>query len=350
MAGGGGTRLWPLSRQHKPKQFLSLDGGKTLLEMSYDRARAVASPKEIYIATIREYEEKIRTMLPEVPEENIFFEPERRDNAPAFASVAMQLIRRGQAEVPTVFMWADHVFTAEKDYIEDIQKIPKLIEENPNCIALVGHVPTYPETGFGYIQVGDHVEGYDDVFEVKSFKEKPDVATAQEYVTAGTYFWNMGSISARPTYLVEELKKYEPELMDCITKFDTALANGNEEEANKMYGQAKKISIDYAVLERTSRILVVTGDYGWSDVGNWKSVFDVFGIKGDHVGSGHHVHVDSSNNYIYNATDKVVSLVGLTDVIVVVTEDAVLVTEKSNSHKVKDVVAKLQEEKKTQYL
>ena len=344
MAGGGGSRLWPLSRHQNPKQFLTLGGDKTLLELSYDRALKVAPADHIYIATIKEYADKIKSFLPEIADDHIFFEPQRRDNAPAFAAVAAQLVELGQGEEPTVFMWADHVFTAEEEYCSDLKKIPEVIKKNPESIALMGHIPTYPETGFGYIEAGEKVEGYEDVYKVSTFKEKPDKATAQTYVDAGRYFWNMGSISARPAYLLEELRKYEPELMESIDAFNEAMKAGDEAKASDAYGTAKKISIDYAVLERTKTIYVVTGDYGWSDVGNWGAVKAIFGIKGDHVGNGHHVHVDCDNNYIYNATTKAISLVGVKDMIVVATSDAILVTEKSQSHKVKDVVAKLSEE------
>lgn len=350
MAGGSGSRLWPVSRQKQPKQFLKLGGELTLLEMTYNRAAALTSQEHIFIATVEEYGEKIKALLPQVPLANIFYEPQRRDNAPAFAAVAVQLVAKGQGEEPTIFMWADHVFTEEAAYIEDVRKIPAILQKNPESIVIVGHTPTFAETGFGYIEVGDKVEGFDDVFTVKSFKEKPDAATAQKYVDSGNYFWNMGTISLAPSYLLAQLKEFEPELIGAIEKFAAALQAGDAAKAKAAYGEAKKISIDYALLERTLRIFVVTGEYGWSDVGNWSAVHDIFGMSGDHAPLGHHVHVDSQHNYIYNTTAKTVSLIGLKNTIVVVTEDAVLVTDKSKSHQVKDVVKKLEDDNKQEYL
>ncbi len=350
MAGGGGTRLWPLSRHSHPKQFLSLGDGPTLLEMTYRRAAAVTDNEHIYVATMREYEEKVRAVLSQVPVQNIFFEPERRDNAAAFASVALQLEARGLGNEPTVFMWSDHVFTAEEDYLAKLKLVPSLLAERPDAIVIFGHVPVSPETGFGYIEAGEKIAGHRDTWLVKSFKEKPDVVTAERYVAAGNYFWNIGSVSLRPTYLLQELRRYEPELMTTMELFAEALQKGDQEKADSLYGQAKKISIDYAILERTQPIIVVTGDYGWSDIGNWKAVKEIFGIDGDHVGGGHHVHVDSEENYVYNDTTKVVSLIGMEDTIVVVTADAVLVTKKDKAHQVKDVVARLTDEGKQQYL
>lgn len=350
MAGGGGTRLWPLSTNSNPKQFLSLGGGPTLLEMTYSRAAAVAEPADIYVATMREYEDKVRQVLPQVPGENIFFEPSRRDNAAAFASVAIQLQRRGQGDVPTVFMWSDHVFTAQEEYLANLRLVPKLLQDNPNSIVIFGHVPVFPETGFGYIEAGEKVPGLKDVFVVKSFKEKPDLATAETYVAAGNYFWNIGSVSLRPAYLLEQLRVHEPELMETMAVFAQAMEAGDLSEADRAYAGAKKISIDYALLERTSPIIVVTGDYGWSDVGNWRSVQEIFGTGGDHTGSGHHVHVDSKENYVYNDTHKAVSLIGMEDTIVVVTKDAVLVAKKDRAHQVKEVVARLEAEGKKHFL
>jgi mannose-1-phosphate guanylyltransferase len=350
MAGGAGTRLWPLSRTSTPKQFLKLDGKKTLLETAYDRARAVTLPDHIYIATSRAYADQIRSLLPQIDADHIFYEPTRRDTAPAFAAVAKQLIMRGEGNEPTVFMWSDHVFSSEYEYIEDVKKIPNVLNKNPQAIVIAGHVPTFPETGFGYIELGEKLSGFKDVYSVKRFKEKPNLATAEQYVVSGNYVWNMGCVSAVPNYLVDQLTKFEPEMMADIEKFAVALKAGNQAAADEAYSQAKKISIDYAVLERTNPIFVVVGDYGWNDVGNWATVHDVFGGDGDHDPHHRHIHVDSKNNYIYNDTDRAVSLIGMENTIVVVTHDAILITDKSKAHQVKEVVARLEATDKKELL
>lgn len=350
MAGGGGTRLWPLSRQDLPKQFLKLDGKKTLLETTYNRAAQLVTADSIYVATRSDYGEKIQTLLPTLKPNHIFFEPERRDTAPAFAAVAAQLALRGQGSEPVIFMWSDHIFTAEKDYLEDVRKMPTILQQHPQAMVIMGHVPTAPETGLGYIEGGEKIAGFGDVFTVQSFKEKPDVVTAEQYVASGKYFWNIGSICALPNYIIEQLKTLEPDMMAAVEEFARCQEKGDAAGAAAAYGQARKISIDYALLEKTSPIFVVTGDYGWSDIGNWATIHDIFGINGDHDPHGHHVHVDSKNNYIYNSTGKAVSLIGMQNTIVVVTDDAVLITDKSKAHKVKDVVAKLEGDGKQEYL
>jgi len=351
MAGGGGTRLWPLSRHKNPKQFLAFGEEKNLLQKTFERAKLLTPISNIFVATMSEYGERIKETLSEVSEDNIFYEPQRRDNAAAMASAAVRLMLKGKEKEPVIFMWADHVFTDEEEFVGDLKRMPAILDQNPNSIVIMGHVPTTPETGLGYIETdGASVPGFKDVYRVKSFKEKPDRATAETYIMAGTYYWNLGYVLSYPQYLLDELQKYEPELMKGIASFKAALEKGDEEEANRIYGTLPKTSIDYAVLERTPTLFAITGDYGWSDVGNWSTVHDVFGITGDHVPRGHNIHVDSENNYIYNATDRAISMVGMKNTIVVVTEDAILVTAKSDAYKVKDVVARLEKEGKTELL
>lgn len=349
MAGGGGTRLWPLSRKSLPKQFLDLGTGKTLLEHTYDRALHLTDAAQIYIATTKEYSKKIQQLFPELPADHMLLEPQRRETGPAFAAAATHLIQKRQQDTPTLFMWADHVFTNEENLLKDLATMQQLIQENSNRIAIIGHIPISPETGFGYMKMGKEIPGYSNAYEIESFKEKPDTATAKEYVLDGAYYWNIGYICVTPTFLLQELAQYAPELSKGIAVYTKALEQG-EEAAAKAYGLLPKIAIDYALNEKTKNIVAVTGDYGWSDVGNWAIVKELFGTDGDHMPHGHHIHVDSRNNYVYNATHKAVSLVGITDAIVVVTDDAVLVTNSESSQKVKEVVQKLEEHNKHEYL
>ncbi len=349
MAGGGGTRLWPLSRKSLPKQFLDLGTGKTLLEHTYNRALRVTNADSIYIATTQEYREKIQSLFPFLPADHVFLEPERRETAPAFAAAATQLAQKGHEDTPTLFMWADHVFTNEDALLKDLAVMQRLIEEDSNRMAIIGHIPVTPETGFGYMKMGSPVPGYQNAFTIDSFKEKPDLETAKQYVADGSYYWNIGYVCVTPKFLLQELSVYAPELSAGIAEYAEALKQG-QEQAAAAYARLPKVAIDYALNEKTPHIVAVTGDYGWSDVGSWQVVKELFGTDGDHVPHGHHIYVDSENNYIYNATHKVVSLIGVSDAIVVVTDDAVLVTNADSSQKVKEVVQKLEQDNKHQYL
>lgn len=346
MAGGSGTRLWPLSRASQPKQFLDLGTGKTLLEHTYRRARTMADPADIFIATTDQYAPKVRQLLPDIPAENMLLESARRDTAAAFAAVAIHLSLRKRSDQPTVFMWSDHVFTAEDEFVGDLKRLPRLVQNNPASLVIMGHVPTFPETGFGYIEAAASLPGEPDVFRVAAFKEKPDLATAEQYVAAGNYFWNMGYIGVIPDFLLAQLRLYQPALMRQLDKFAAALRANQPADAADAYNEVPKIAIDYALFEKATDILLITGDYGWSDVGNWDAVHEIFGKAGDHMPHGHHIHVDSHNNFIYNATGKAVSLIGLNNTIVVVTDDAILVTSKKSSHRVKEVVERLEKEEK----
>jgi mannose-1-phosphate guanylyltransferase len=338
MAGGGGTRLWPLSRGNKPKQFLDLGTGKTLLEHTWDRARAVTDVDHIYVATTAQYIAQVRHILPAVTADRISIETERRDTGPAIAAVAARLQADGQGDEPIMFMWSDHYFTAEDAFIADLKRLDALVKVYPDHIVLVGHRPTAPETTLGYIELGESISPH--VYRVAAFKEKPNTEKATEYVAAGNYVWNMAYISCTPNYLLQQLAEHSPKLLAGITRFTTAVDEAAQAQA---YQALPSIAIDYALLEKTPRLLAVVGDYGWSDVGSWGSVQEVFGKHGDHVPFGHHVHVDSHNNYIYNVTDRAVTMLGMRNTIVVVTDDAVLVTDKAEAHRVKEIIAKLEE-------
>jgi mannose-1-phosphate guanylyltransferase len=185
---------------------------------------------------------------------------------------------------------------------------------------------------------------------VDSFKEKPDRETAERYVLDGSYFWNIGYMCVTPKFLLEELRVHAPAMMAGLEPYAEAMVRGDEEAAFTAYRALPSLAIDYALNEKTKNIVAVTGDYGWSDVGSWAVVKELFGVEGDHVPYGHHVHVDSHNNYIYNATHKAVSLIGVHNTVVVVTDNAVLITDVASSQKVKDVVRKLGEDEKHQYL
>lgn len=350
VAGGGGTRLWPLSKKALPKQFLDLGSGKTLIEHTFDRALQLTSAENIYIATTKEHEKKTQEVLPHILPYHIFTEPERRETGPALAATAMQLVMQGKGDEPVLFLWADHVFTDEQALLRDLKTMGELVEQNPRRIVIIGHVPITPEIGYGYMKMGEKVEGYDCVYKIDEFKEKPDLETAKAYVAAKTYFWNMGYMCATPNFFLEELAVHTPELVVGVKKFAEALKNGDEAASKEAYHELPKIAIDYALNEKTKHIIAVTGDYGWSDVGSWAVVKELFGVDGDHMPKGHHVNVDSDNNYIYNATHKVVSLIGIHNTVVVVTDDAVLITDTDSSQKVKDVVKKIEEDEKHQYL
>lgn len=349
MAGGGGTRLWPLSRTAKPKQFIDLGHGHSLLQEAFIRALKLAPLDNIYIATSIHYQAYIEDQLSAVKADHVFYEPEKRDTTAAFATVAIRLAQLGQGQTPTIFMWADHVFTNEEGFLADLRRIPKLLDQYPDHIVIVGHNPISPETTLGYIEAGRALAGCPNVYLVKRFKEKPTLTVAKKYLAAGNFFWNLGYFSLRPDYLLTELIVHNPDLSPIIAKFRAALGR-SQKAATAAYQDFPKISIEYTLMEKTPRLLALTGDYGWTDVGYWHTVQEIFGKAGDHAPHGYHVHVNAAGNYIYNTTRQTVSLLGVKDTIVVVTDDAILVTTKKESANVKEVIRRLEEDKRTDVL
>lgn len=350
MAGGGGSRLWPLSRRQTPKQFLDLGSGQTLIEEAYARAQKLTDVAHIYVATNEQYRDAVKKFLPGIADDHVFYEPEKRDTTAAFAAIALRLEVLGRGDEPTIFMWSDHVFTNETEFLHDLRRVPEVLASHPDSVVILGHTPISAETGLGYIEAGEALPEHSDVFEVKAFKEKPDEATAQKYLEAGNYFWNLGYFSLRPSYLLEELARLNPELESPLKTFRAALQDGGEAAHSSAYKEFPKISIEYTFIEKTPRRLTITGDYGWSDIGNWATIQEIFGRTDLKKMGGPHIHVDSQNNYIYDATNRAVSLVGVKNTIVVITRDAILVTDRDHAHKVKQVVEKLEAEGKHEYL
>ena len=232
-----------------------------------------------------------------------------------------------------------------KDFVK---KVEKKIEEVKKEIVERKEIEAIKEEVKPRITITEEIKKEPEI-RLEAKKEKPDIETAKQYVADGSYYWNIGYVCVTPKFLLQELSIYAPELSQGIAEYAQALTVG-EEQAAAAYARLPKVAIDYALNEKTPHIVAVTGDYGWSDVGSWQIVKELFGTDGDHVPHGHHIYVDSHNNYIYNATHKAVSLIGVSNAIVVVTEDAVLVTNADSSQKVKEVVQKLEEDNKHQYL
>jgi mannose-1-phosphate guanylyltransferase len=304
----------------------------------------------IFVATASAYQEKTEELLPDIAKDHLFYEPEKRDTTAAFATVALRLQAMGLGDEPTLFMWCDHVFTREDVFLADLRLIPDVLAANPNTLVIVGHTPLSPATSFGYFEVGDTVGESLHTYQVKRFIEKPDEATAQQFVAKKNYFWNLGYFSLRPAYLLQQLQLHAPELESSLAAFGAALATNDTQAQEAAYGSFPKLALEYTFVEKTENIMAITGDYGWSDVGNWHAVSEVFGVGGDHMPAGHHIHVDAKNNYIYNTTNKVVSLIGVENIVAVVTDDAVLITKKDSAARVKEVVQQLEEQGKGEYL
>jgi len=342
LSGGSGTRLWPLSREAYPKQFLPLAGEQTMLQETWERVAALATGAPIVVAN-----EEHRFLAAEqlrlvgVEDAAIVLEPAGRNTAPAIAAAALQALASGDDPLLLVLP-SDHVVRDAAAFQAAVRAAMPAAAEG--ALVTFGIVADAPETGFGYIQAGPG-EG---VRPVLRFVEKPDVETARGYLDSGDYYWNSGMFLFRASRYLEELERFRPEIVAAVRKaFDGAARDGDfvrlDEDA---FAASPSDSIDYAVMENTGRAMVLPVDIGWNDVGSWSALWEV--SEQDADGNARHgevIAIDSHGNYAYSR--RLVALVGVDDLVVVETDDAVLVARKDRVQQVKDVVARLKAEQRS---
>jgi len=345
LSGGSGTRLWPLSREAYPKQFLPLAGDDTMLQATWLRVASIAGAAPIVVAN-EEHRFLVAEQLRQVgaPTPAIVLEPVGRNTAPAIAAAALQATSGG-ADPLLLVLPSDHVI-AKADAFRDAVRTASAAAEQ-GALVTFGIVPTAPETGFGYIQAADvDIAG---VRRVARFVEKPDAATAQSYLAAGGYYWNSGMFLFRASRYLEELARFRPDVLAATRQaLEHAQRDGDFIRLDKdAFAACPADSIDYAVMERTDAAAVLPVDIGWSDLGSWSALWDVATRDADgNATLGDVIAVDSRNSYVHGR--RLVALVGVDDLVVVDTDDAVLVARKDRVQDVKDVVARLKHEQRSQ--
>ncbi|MGC9000723.1 mannose-1-phosphate guanylyltransferase/mannose-6-phosphate isomerase [Caldisericum sp.] len=336
LAGGKGTRLWPMSREKYSKQFLKLLDDTPLIEASYERALKIVKPEDIVTITNKDYyfyTKEICDKFSQALSQNIITEPLGRNTAPAIALSVQYLIDKLNAdrdEVTYVFT-SDHIIRPLEKFIAYMETAKNAADKG--YLVTFGIKPTRPETGYGYINVG---ESLGDFNKVESFTEKPDFETAKMYLKIGNYFWNSGMFAFKISTFLEELRKYQPEIFEKIEKgFDTSLNN---------FQDMPNISIDYAIMEKSKKVAVVPMDIFWSDVGSWDSFYEI--KEKDENGNvviGDVEAIDVKNSLVF-ANDRLVAVTNVEDLIVVETNDAILVTHRGNGERVKEIIEKLKKE------
>ena len=343
LSGGSGTRLWPLSREAYPKQFLPLAGDDTMVQATWRREEALADLAPIVVAN-EEHRFLVAEQLRQVgaPVPAILLEPVGRNTAPAIAAAALQAMAGG-ADPLLLVLPSDHVVRDVAGFQRAVREASSAAEAG--ALVTFGIVPDAPETGFGYIQA----EAGDGLRQVLRFVEKPDAATARSYLDAGGYYWNSGMFLFRASRYLEELARFRPDIVDAVRAAHAAARHdGDFVRLDKdAFSACPSDSIDYAVMEKTADAMVLPVDIGWNDVGSWSALWDV--AERDADGNAHHgdvIAVDSRNSYAY--AQRLVALVGLDDIVVVETDDAVLVARKDKVQEVKQVVARLKQEQRSQ--
>lgn len=341
MAGGIGSRFWPMSRRDNPKQFLSVVGGEeTLIQNTVARLAGVVPMENCHVVTHSRYVEQTRDQIPGIPEENILAEPISRNTAPCIAYAAFKLSQKDPDAVMIVLP-ADHVIRNVRKFQKALQVgIEKSAEER--SLVTIGIEPTYPATGYGYIQFDPEDSEESDELKamyVKTFAEKPNLETAERFIDSGDFLWNSGMFIWRADSILAALEKHLPDVYESFLELKPGLSA--EEEAQvveKAFQICPSISIDYGVMERADKVYVIPGSFDWSDVGDWKAVYELTqkGKAGNAIEGNVIVH--DASRCLVHAGDKLVALIGVNDLVVVNTDDALLVCHRDSAQRVKTVV------------
>jgi len=353
MAGGGGTRLWPASRKSKPKQSQNLLGKQTLLQRTYKRVLKSFKKKDIYLTLGQAHLPEVKKELPGFPKKNFSVEPALRDTAPAIGLMALRLYKQ-DPDSSMIILSSDHYIKDEKAFNRTMKAAEKAIRKYPNYTGVLGVNPTYPETGYGYIKIGKQVDkfGKIPVFQVKKFVEKPDLKTAQGYLKKWNYLWNSGNFIWRTKHLLDLFKKHQPAIYKKFKQLEPHIDKASwPAQLKKIYPTIKKISIDYAILEKTDKIFCLPAQFDWTDVGHWRSVKEILSETAEqNVVLGKHLGVDTNNSLIYNLSNKLVTTAGIDNMVIVATDDAILVVSKDKAQEVKKIVKELKKKKLDKYL
>jgi mannose-1-phosphate guanylyltransferase len=338
LAGGSGTRLWPLSTPSFPKQFLPLPNGRSMIQESLARVETLVSPEQAWVVTGRSMVELVHEHLPSVPVSHILGEPMGRSTAAAIGWAAATIARRDPQAIMMV-LTADHVITKIDVFNQALQLAARLAGQG--YLVTLGIKPTGPETGYGYIHYADPLtEGFShQAFYGERFIEKPNVATAQAYLQDGHYVWNSGMFAWKVETILDELHKHLPELARKIDTIVEAMETAHERATlDELWPTLQTISVDYGVMEKTSKFAVIPVDIGWNDVGNWEQYGSLFPADEQGVRNvGHHHDLGSQNIFVYNNTQRQVLTIGLEDIVVVEMDDKTVICHKDAVQRVKEL-------------
>jgi mannose-1-phosphate guanylyltransferase len=352
LAGGGGKRLWPMSRQQSPKQMLPLVGNRTMFKMSVERLHPLFTSDDVYVSTGRNYEDELKADASEIPAKNFVIEPSARDNAAA-VGLAMAVIHQRDPNAVVAMLTADH-------YIKDIETFRSVLETayhlaQEGKIVTLGISPTHPATGFGYIQQGETIttmNGFD-VHKAVRFTEKPDDVTATQFVNSGKYSWNSGMFIWKAETAMRELERQQGGMYALLNKLQPTVDTPEfEPTLESIWEDMPKKSIDYAVMEHAENMVVIPVEMGWNDVGTWASLYDVLEHDAERNAGNqdpeHRITLDATGSLFF--TDKLTVAIGIQDLIVVETEDAILICDRKKSQDVKKIVTYLKDNNLEKYL
>jgi mannose-1-phosphate guanylyltransferase len=352
LAGGQGTRLWPLSRKHKPKQFQKLLSKKTMLQQTVKRLLVNFPINDIFVSTNKEYYGEVRTELPKLPVENIIAEPVSRERI-ASILLFMAGLKANEFNEPVLVLPSDHLIKKEGEFLEALAAGEEFILNNPEYFLIFGAKPAFPDTGLGYVKKGNRLDAINgrEVYKVDFFKEKPNLKRTQSYLKTGDYFWNTAIYVFYPSLIEKLVKDFVPDNYARYLKIKSAGGKQNSQEIIETeYPQMDKAGLEYSVIENYRNVAVLPINVEWSDVGSWAVLKNCISSPNKSFIKGNFVGIDSKNIMVYGSFDRLIAGVGIKDLVIVATEDIILICQKDNSQKVKQVIEKLEKQKKFKYI
>ena len=351
LAGGIGSRFWPQSRTAYPKQFLDiLNSGKTLIQSTFERYASFLPKENIYIITVEEYINIVKEQLPGINPSNILAEPSRKNTAPCIAYVAFKLIQK-DPEASLIVAPSDHLVLDNSEFENVVLKALEFVAQMKAFITL-GITPTYPNTGYGYIQ-HEPMAVADNIFKVKTFTEKPNIELARTFITSGDFLWNAGIFIWQVSDFIKAFERYQPEMFELFYAERQYFNTPEEKNAlARIYPLCTNISIDYAVMEKANNVYVIPSSFGWSDLGTWNSAYE--NLEKDYLGNavaGDNVMIIDATRCMVSAQhNKLLVLQGLDDFIIIDTNDVLLICKKDKEQQIKEYVAEVKRNKGDKYL
>lgn len=334
LAGGVGSRFWPMSRTNKPKQFLDFLGtGRSLIQMTFDRLSQLAPSANIWVVCHEDYLDLIQEQLPLIKTENILLEPSRKNTAPCIAFAASAILLKNP-NANMLVAPADHLITNESQFVRDIEEAEEFLNQN-NCLITLGIQASRPDTGYGYIQFNQEESNLYEIYPVKQFVEKPNHNTAVEYLRQGNYLWNSGMFLWKAAEIVNQIKIHLPELAESFSKYK------DQSSIQSIYSNCRSISIDVGIMEKAESVYVKTVDFGWSDLGTFGSIYSL----SDHDNDGNVVHANMtvlhevSDCMIKNEEKKLIAIHGLKNFIVINTKDVLMICDMQEEQEIKKLVS-----------
>lgn len=348
MAGGGGTRFWPLSRKAKPKQFLNLSGKDTMVMDTVNRLCRIANKEDIFIVTGESFvESTIESTSALLRADHILGEPAARNTAACIGYAAMEIVKKYEDGVMCVAA-SDH-FIKDEDEYERVMKTAVSLAAEKDALVTIGIKPTFPSTGYGYIRSNQDVDG--DYYEVEEFVEKPDLETASEYLASGQYAWNSGMFVWKASVILTYFEKLLPDIYECLMKIGDVMGTEREKQViQEVYPVIPKISVDYGIMERAKGVLMVEGDFGWNDVGSFDALEEIYEKdENGNVVLANACAIDTNGCILYGDGDKLIATLGINDIVIAQTKDIVLVCDKKRAQDIKLIPEKLSEMNKDFY-